>query len=216
MNKIKAIILDFDGTLGDTTDVIIRTIQATIKELGLPSRTDAECAAMIGLRLTDTPPALFPEENVDINKYASTYRRLFHTFNSDGAVRIYPHVMETLTELKNRGMILTIASSRSHSTLDDYVMKLGFSDLISLVIGAEDVSEGKPSPEAVNMTLQQLYIKAEEALVVGDTSFDIDMGRNAGAKTCGVTYGNGTIESLSNADWLIDDFSRLLELTELA
>lgn len=216
MNKIKAIILDFDGTLGDTTDVIIRTIQATIKELGLPSRTDAECAAMIGLRLTDTPPALFPEENVNINKYASTYRRLFHTFNSDGAVRIYPHVMETLTELKNRGMILTIASSRSHSTLDDYVMKLGFSDLISLVIGAEDVSEGKPSPEAVNMTLQQLDIKAEEALVVGDTSFDIDMGRNAGAKTCGVTYGNGTIESLSNADWLIDDFSRLLELTELA
>lgn len=212
MNNIKAIILDFDGTLGDTTDLIIRTIQATIKELGLPSRTDAECAAMIGLRLTDTPPALFPEENVDVNEYASTYRRLFHTFNTDDAVKIYPGVMKTLTELKDRGFTLTIASSRSHSTLDDYVMKLGFSDLISLVIGAEDVSEGKPAPEAVNKTLQKLNIKAEEALVVGDTSFDIDMGRNAGAKTCGVTYGNGTTESLSNADWLIDDFSKLLDL----
>ncbi len=212
MNNIKAIILDFDGTLGDTTDLIIRTIQATIKELGLPSRTDAECAAMIGLRLTDTPPALFPEENVNVNEYASTYRRLFHTFNTDGAVKIYPGVMKTLTELKDRGFTLTIASSRSHGTLDDYVMKLGFSDLISLVIGAEDVSEGKPAPEAVNKTLQKLNIKAEEALVVGDTSFDIDMGRNAGAKTCGVTYGNGTTESLSNADWLIDDFSKLLDL----
>ena len=212
MNNIKAIILDFDGTLGDTTDLIIRTIQATIKELGLPSRTDAECAAMIGLRLTDTPPALFPEENVDVNEYASTYRRLFHIFNTDDAVKIYPGVMKTLTELKDRGFTLTIASSRSHSTLDDYVMKLGFSDLISLVMGAEDVSEGKPAPEAVNKTLQKLNIKAEEALVVGDTSFDIDMGRNAGAKTCGVTYGNGTTESLSNADWLIDDFSKLLDL----
>lgn len=212
MNNIKAIILDFDGTLGDTTDLIIRTIQATIKELGLPSRTDAECAAMIGLRLTDTPPALFPEENVDVNEYADTYRRLFHTFNTDDAVKIYPGVMKTLTELKDRGFTLTIASSRSHGTLDDYVMKLGFSDLISLVIGAEDVSEGKPAPEAVNKTLQKLNIKAEEALVVGDTSFDIDMGRNAGAKTCGVTYGNGTTESLSNADWLIDDFSKLLDL----
>ena len=64
----------------------------------------------------------------------------------------------------------------------------------------------------MNTTLQKLDIKAEEALVVGDTSFDIDMGRNAGAKTCGVTYGNGTTESLSNADWLIDDFSKLLDL----
>lgn len=214
MNKTKAIILDFDGTLGDTTDLIIRTIQATIKELSLPARTDAECAAMIGLRLTDTPPALFPGEDVDVNQYASTYRRLFHTFNTDGAVKIYPNVMETLAELKHRGLTLTIASSRSHSTLDDYVMKLGFSDLISLVIGAEDVSEGKPNPEAVNTTLEKLGMKPEEALVVGDTSFDIDMGRNAGAKTCGVTYGNGTIESLSNADWLIDDFGRLQELVK--
>jgi phosphoglycolate phosphatase len=49
--------------------------------------------------------------------------------------------------------------------------------------------------------------------VVGDTVFDIDMGRNAGVKTCGVTYGNGSRESLSNADWLIDDFGKLLELT---
>ena len=211
---IKAVILDFDGTLGDTTDLIIRTIQATIKEMNLPSRTDAECAAMIGLRLTDTPPALFPGEDVDVNEYARTYRRLFHSFNTDDAVKIYPGVMETLTELKDRGLTLTIASSRSHSTLDDYVMKLGFSDLISLVIGAEDVSEGKPNPEAVNTTLEKLGIKPEEALVVGDTSFDIDMGRNAGAKTCGVTYGNGTVESLSHADWLIDDFSRLLEFVK--
>lgn len=49
--------------------------------------------------------------------------------------------------------------------------------------------------------------------MVGDTVFDIEMGRNAGTKTCGVTYGNGSRDSLKNADWLIDDFSQLLELT---
>ena len=212
MFKPRCIILDFDGTLGDTTSVIVRTTQATIKELGLPERSDAQCAAMIGLRLVEIPPVLFPECEVDGELYAATYRRLFHIFNSDGAVTLYPHVMETLVELKRRGITLTIASSRSRSTLDAYVEKLGLSSLITYVLGAADVKEGKPSPEPVNKTLEALGFAPEETLVVGDTVFDIRMGLNAGAKTCGVTYGNGSRESLAEAHWLIDDFSELLGL----
>ena len=79
---IKIAILDFDGTLGDTTDVIVRTTQATIKEMGLPERSDEQCAAMIGLRLVEIPPVLFPECEVDCDLYAVTYRRLFHEFNT--------------------------------------------------------------------------------------------------------------------------------------
>ena len=102
---IKIVILDFDGTLGDTAAVIVQTMQATIRELGLPSRTDKECAAMIGLRLVEIPPALFPGCSEEMGeKYADTYRRLFHIYNTDGAVKLYPNVMETLQELKNRGM----------------------------------------------------------------------------------------------------------------
>lgn len=213
MSDNKIIILDFDGTLGDTAAVIIKTTQATIKELSLPSRTDKECADMIGLRLIEIPPVLFPECEVDVELYASTYRRLFHTFNTDGAVELYPNVKETLTELKNRGHLLTIASSRSHSSLAEYVENLGLSPLISYVLGADDVTNGKPDPEPVVKTLEKFSLKAEQALVVGDTVFDIRMGLNAGAKTCGVTYGNGSRESLSEADWLIDDFKDLLKMT---
>lgn len=212
MHNTRIIILDFDGTLGDTAAVIVKTMQATIKELGLPSRTDKECAAMIGLRLIEIPPALFPGCGVDGDLYAATYRRLFHEFNTDGAVELYPHVMETLAELKERGYILTIASSRSHASLAEYVENLKLSDIISYIIGAEDVINAKPDPEPVNRTLEKFGFKPEEAVVVGDTIFDIDMGRNAGTKTCGVTYGNGSRESLSDADWLIDDFKSLSEL----
>lgn len=210
----KAIILDFDGTLGDTTEVITRTMQATIKELGLPCRTDSECAATIGLKLVEIPPALFPETDLNPQTFASTYRRLFHIFNADGAVKLYPNVQETLHKLHSRGYILTIASSRSHTTLDIYISKLGLSDIITYVVGGEDVTAGKPDPEAVNMTLGKLGLRADETIVVGDTSFDIDMGRNAGTKTCGVTYGNGSKASLKDADWLIDDFSEILTLIE--
>lgn len=212
MHNTRIIILDFDGTLGDTAAVIVKTMQATIKELGLPSRTDKECAAMIGLRLIEIPPALFPGCVVDGDLYAATYRRLFHEFNTEGAVELYPHVMETLVELKQRGYILTIASSRSHTSLAEYVENLKLSNIISYIIGAEDVINAKPDPEPVNRTLEKFGFKPEEAVVVGDTIFDIDMGRNAGTKTCGVTYGNGSRESLSDADWLIDDFKSLSEL----
>lgn len=212
MNDYKIVILDFDGTLGDTAAVIIRTMQATIKELGLPSRTDEQCAAMIGLRLVEIPPVLFPECELDSDLYASTYRRLFHIFNTDGAVLLYQNVMGTLVDLKNRGHILTIASSRSHSSLAEYIENLGLSPLISYVLGADDVINGKPHPEPVIKTLEHFGCKPENAVVVGDTVFDIQMGKNAGTKTCGVTYGNGTLESLSDADWLIDDFSELLKL----
>lgn len=212
MSNTKIIILDFDGTLGDTASVIVQTTQATIKELGLPARTDEQCAAMIGLRLVEIPPVLFPECEVDGDLYAETYRRLFKVFNTDGAVTLYPNVMETILELHRRGIILTIASSRSRSSLADYIENLGLSEIITYYLGAADVTEGKPAPEAVNRTLEHFGLKPEDAIVVGDTVFDIHMGKNAGTRSCGVTYGNGSRESLADATWLIDDFSQLLDL----
>ena len=212
MDKTKIIILDFDGTLADTAGVIIRTMQATIKELGLPYRTDQQCAAMIGLRLVEIPPVLFPETELDVELYAQTYRRLFKVYNTEGAVELYPNVVETLRELNNRGVVLTIASSRSKASLTDYVVNLGLTDILTYVVGADDVKVGKPDPEPVNMTLAKFGFKPEEAVVVGDTVFDIHMGINAGTRTCGVTYGNGSRESLSEANWLIDDFSQLLNI----
>ena len=214
MKKITNIILDFDGTLGDTASVIIRTMQAAIRELELPDRSDEECAAMIGLRLIEIPAVLFPEPEGMGELFAATYRRLFHTFNTDGAVRLYPHVKETLEDLKKRGVTLTIASSRSHASLTQYVENLGLSSSISYILGADDVKNGKPDPEAVNRILGIFHFKPEETIVVGDTVYDIMMGRNAGTLTCGVTYGNGSRESLADADWLIDDFGDLTALCE--
>ena len=141
MENIRIMILDFDGTLGDTAGVIVKTMQATIKELGLPSRSDEQCAAMIGLRLIEIPPVLFPECELDGEYYANTYRRLFHDFNTDGAVELYPDVLETLVELKKRGIILTIASSRSKASLTEYVRTLGLEGVISFVLGADDVKD---------------------------------------------------------------------------
>ena len=169
---------------------------------------------MIGLRLVEIPPVLFPECELDGEFYAATYRRLFKIYDIEGAVVLYPNVLETLTELKKRGYELTIASSRSRATLVKYIEDLGIEPLISYVLGADDVVEGKPNPEPVNRTLEKFGFKPEETIVVGDTVFDIEMGINAGTKTCGVTYGNGSRESISAANWIIDDFWQLLDIVK--
>lgn len=212
MTETKIIILDFDGTLGDTASVIIKTMHETIREMGLPTRTDEQCAAMIGLRLVEIPPVLFPECDIDVDLYADTYRRLFDIHNKDGAVNLYPNVIETLKALKARGITLTIASSRGQASLSQFVKNLGLTDIITYILGAGDVENGKPHPEAIFKTLDKYGFIPDQAIMVGDTIFDIQMGINAGTRTCGVTYGNGSRESLSPADWLIDDFSELLEL----
>lgn len=216
MTETKIIILDFDGTLGDTASVIIKTMHETIREMGLPTRTDEQCAAMIGLRLVEIPPVLFPECDIDVDLYADTYRRLFDIHNKDGAVNLYPNVIETLKALKARGITLTIASSRGQASLSQFVKNLGLTDIITYILGAGDVENGKPHPEAIFKTLDKYGFTPDQAIMVGDTIFDIQMGINAGTRTCGVTYGNGSRESLSPADWLIDDFSELLELLSSA
>ena len=210
----KILILDFDGTLADTRHIIVTTMQQTIQALHLPQRTDNECAAMIGLPLSETFRTLIPMDESMSLQCAATYRRLFDENNVPGAVPVFPNVVDTLCRLHERGIVITIASSRSHASLADFVQRMHLDSYISYVLGADDVSLAKPHPEPVLKTLRELGFKAAEAVVVGDTTFDIDMGRRAGAATVGVTYGNGTREQLEahEADIVIDDFAQLLPL----
>ncbi|MCR5131269.1 MAG: HAD-IA family hydrolase [Prevotella sp.] len=210
----KILILDFDGTLADTRGLIVKTMQQTIAEMQLPERTDEECAAMIGLPLSKTFTTLLPIDAETGARCAETYRRVFDENNQPGVVPLFPNVAETLKELHQQGVTITIASSRSRASLMGFVEEFGFVDLVSLVLGADDVKEAKPHPEPVLQTLRQMGFEPEEAIVVGDTWYDIEMGRRAGAKTVGVTFGNGTREQMleHGADYIVDDFAQLKDV----
>ena len=211
---MKLIILDFDGTLTDTRDLIVITMQQTIQELGLESRTDEQCASMIGLPLKQAFTDLIPMTDAMGDLCIDTYRRIFNENNAAYTIPTFPNVLETLRLLSQKGYTLTIASSRSHRSLMEFVEGMDLRNIIPYVLGAEDVSKAKPNPEPVLKTLEKFGCSPDEALVVGDTWYDIEMGRRAGVRTCGVTYGNGTREELlkAGADFLIDDFEELLKL----
>ena len=214
MKKIKLIILDFDGTLADTRGLIVKTMQQTLEALGLESRTDEQCASMIGLPLKQAFTDLIPMLDEMGGQCVETYRKIFNENNALYVIPTFPHVMETLYKLHEQGYILTIASSRSNRSLREFVNDMDLNDVIPYVLGAEDVTRAKPHPDPVLQTLETFGCKAEDALVVGDTWYDIEMGKRAGVKTCGVTYGNGTREELiqAGADYLLDDFGELIRL----
>ena len=212
---IKLIIFDFDGTLGDTRRNIVTTMQMTIAELGLSGRTDDECTSKIGLPLDGCFEALYPEEAKEtIQHCTDTYRRIFLENLLTMKPQVFPKVKETLRVLTEQGYTLTIASSRWHKSLSELTHDLEIADYISYLVGADDVEKAKPNPEPVLKTISATGFNATQTLVVGDMNVDILMGLNAGAKTCGVTYGNGTRRELeeAGADYIIDSIDELTEI----
>ena len=214
---IKLIIFDFDGTLGDTRRNIVTTMQMTIAELGLSGRTDDECASKIGLPLDGCFEALYPDEAKEtIQHCTDTYRRIFQENLLTMKPQVFPKVRETLRVLKELGYTLTIASSRWHKSLSELTHDLNIAEFISYLVGADDVRNAKPNPEPVLKTLVATGFDASQALVVGDMNVDTLMGLNAGAKTCGVTYGNGTKKELeeAGADYIIDSIDELIGIVK--
>lgn len=210
----RLVILDFDGTLADTQPLIVSSLQRTIRALHLPSRTDDECKTIIGLPLEECFVKLLGVDEAMAKRCAEVYRRVFDEDNHPGVVTLFPHVLETLTTLHNLGLQLAICSSRGRPTLDSFVRTFQLEDYFNIIVGANDVQHHKPRPEPVQLILKQLNVVPQEALMVGDASYDILMGRAAGCRTVGVTYGNQPAADLhaAGADYLIDDFSDLLRL----
>lgn len=212
--KYKNIIFDFDGTLADTGELTVETMQRTIGALNLPEKSDEVCRSMIGYRLEEIPSNLWPELSDLSERFASTFREIFKSTKDLFAVRLYSHVPGTLTELRRNGIAMAVASSRSKVSLQEYLLKLRIDKYFQMVVGGGDVKNGKPAPDSVNLILAKQGWDKGETLVVGDMNVDILMGKAAGTATCGVNYGNGSISELKGAcaDYIISDFSELIRL----
>lgn len=207
-------IFDFDGTLMDTSGVILATIMATIKDMGLPEKTEEECRSIIGIRTDEAGKYLYPDLDISNEEFARVFRANYDRLKKGAHEKAFPGVLDTLAELHAGGCGLAIASSRRLASLIDYIEGLGIRDMFSMIVGADSVTKGKPDPEPVLTILNALGWDRESTLVVGDADVDIMMGNAAGCLTCAVTYGNGSIASLKEAapDYMVDDFRGIVGL----
>ena len=208
-----AIIFDFDGTLADTQRGIIATAQEVLRRMGREPADEAALAATIGLPLIQnfTRGAGLSEE--EARSAVDIYREIFMKV-AVPVIDVFPGVEETLAALAERGIPMAVASSRGQNSLEMLMHHTGLDRFIplSMVFGVETAARPKPAPDLVYVILGRLGARPEDTLVIGDTTFDIEMGRAAGCHTCGVSYGNQTADQLAAArpDYLRDDLRKLL------
>lgn len=210
---IRTVIFDFDGTIADTAGGIIRTMQRTLELMGLPMKDEASIRHTIGLPLVRSVSLIgVPDDRID--EGTRIYREQFDIIALPN-IHLFNGVLETLDILRGKGISLAIATSRSSRSLEAILAAEGIRDRFLELGTVNGNYKPKPAPDMCLYLLDRMNAKASETLVVGDTVFDLEMGRNAGCLTCGVTYGNHDRATLLTVrpDYLVDDFR---EITQIA
>lgn len=208
----KLIIFDFDGTLGDTKENIVKTMQETMRRMGYPIPDEPTIASTIGLPLETgfeiMAPGISQERCLEC---AALYRIVFDEYKAQLKPQAFPGVKETLARIKESGILMAVASSRLSISLNAFVNDMGLGEYIDFVLGVDFQRKPKPNPDPVLQCLDHFEVPASEALVVGDMAVDIQMGAAALCRTCGVTWGNGSREQLAEAgaDYIIDSMQEL-------
>lgn len=209
-----AILFDFDGTLANTAPGIVLTMQKTFEEMHLPQPSEEAVRHTIGLPLKKCVQMLGNLNDDLAEEGTAIYRRLFPIYEIDH-ISIFPEVPETLEFLASRGVRMAICTSRNRFSLDSILQRHGLDPYFETILTADTHQlKPKPAPDMALVLLDRMQTKAEETLVVGDTTFDIEMGNRAHCPTVAVTYGNHTPEQLLTAcpTHLIDHFGQLADI----
>ena len=209
---MKALILDFDGTLADTRPGIVATMQHTLREMGLRTVNEGDICRRIGLPLADTFADLAGLRGERLQKAIALYREAYADAGFSRAA-LFPHVASTLACCHRRRVGVAVASGKGKAALTALLERLGVGRYIAAVYGEQDAPRKKPAPDMALMAAKALGHSPDEILVVGDTVYDIRMGRAAGCKTCAALYGYGAPDDLSREqpDYAISDFGELTQ-----
>ncbi|MBF0310412.1 MAG: HAD-IA family hydrolase [Magnetococcales bacterium] len=189
---ISLVIFDCDGTLVDSLEGITRCMMLAFRDEGLQRPvSEAEVRNVVGLSLGLAVETMLPgvEEVVQnrvVERYKKHYKELADARQLSNP--LFPGVKETLDRLRDRGVRLAMATGKSRRGVGRTLEETGLGPWFATVRTA-DCAPSKPHPGMIEQILQELDCPPDEALMVGDTDFDILMGHAAGVRTCAVTYG---------------------------
>ena len=213
--KVNTVLFDFDGTLVNTNDVIIASWQHTYMHyLGREESID-KITSCFGEPLLLTMEREFP--GVDPQESAEVYRS-FQRENADELVKIFPGIRELLETLKEDGYRMGIVTSRTRESAERYMDMFGIGGYFENMVTCKDTDIHKPNPEPILLCLKKMDIAAEEAVMVGDSPFDIKCANNAGVKSVLVDWritGDGqTLIDDAREDFTIEEPAELTGILE--
>lgn len=185
--RFDLIAFDWDGTLFDSTAIIVRCIQRAVADVGGTVPTDREASYVIGMALTealahaapDVPRDLYPE-------LGQRYRHHYMAHRND--LSLFEGVLPLLEALRERQHWLAVATGKSRRGLDEVLATVQLRGMFNGSRTADETA-GKPDPRMLHELMREFGTEPERTLMIGDTTHDLQMARNAGCASVGVSYG---------------------------
>jgi len=181
------IVWDWDGTLADSTGMITRAIVKAAEQAGLPPLTPEQASSIIGLGLRESIQSLYPDISEEQARALATNYNLNY-FAAESEILLFSSAAETIKTLNRRGYKLAVATGKSRRGLN---LALEHTQLRQFFHATRTVDEcfSKPHPQMLDELMDDLVALPERTLMIGDTSYDLQMARNAGVPAIGVTFG---------------------------
>ena len=213
ITAIKGILFDFDGTVGDTWDLIMCSMRYATRAVLGREIPDEVLSAGIGTPLDDQMVVLAGGD-VALGKHmAAVYRDHNHAVH-DAMIKPFPGVVDTLQQLQARGYAMGVVTSKLHKLAWHGCEVVGAAPYFDLLIAPDDFPLHKPDPGPVLEGCRRLGLAPQECAYVGDSPYDMQAGRGAGCFTVAATYGMFSREKVlaEGPDTQVAEFSQLLEL----
>lgn len=207
--KYKGILFDLDGTLLDTTELILKSFQHTIRtHLGQEADLDL-VKSTFGIPLRDALAMMGP----DAEAMVKTYRE-HNIVHHDELCRVFAGVVESIQALYGAGVRLAVVTSKTRATSVRGLRLFDLDKYFAVVVGHEDCANHKPHPEPVLRALDGLGLAPDECLMVGDSPFDIASARAAGVRAAAVrwTHVAWTDVLAAAPDFVVADMAELTSL----
>lgn len=211
-------IFDLDGTIVDSQSNIVRAVAEVAKILGLPGPPPGEVPRVIGLSLGEALAQLFPgvdpgtHQDLD-REYREAFVRLRASPGYDEP--LFAGTLEVLVELERAGYLLGIATGKAKRGVNYVLSRHGLEGRFVTIQTPED-SPGKPHPGMVLRAMVEVGVEPRNTVMIGDTTYDIQMALAAGVGAVGVSWGNHPVSQLeaAGAHRLIDRLGDLLQAVD--
>ena len=185
--RFDLIAFDWDGTLYDSTAIIVRCIQEAVRDVGGTVPTDQQASWVIGMSLMQALAHAAPD--VPPEKYTELGNRYrYHYFKHQDDLSLFPGVLPLLDALRARGHLLAVATGKNRRGLDEALHTVQLRGVFDGSRTADETA-GKPHPLMLQELMAEFDVPPERTLMIGDTTHDLQMALAAGCASVGVTYG---------------------------
>ena len=192
--RFELLVFDWDGTLTDSSDLIVASMQVACVDIGLPEPGAQQVRHIIGLGFNEALAHLLPE--LPASDYPQLVERYRHHFLSrDAPIPVFPGAIETIQELYEAGFLLAVATGKSRRGLNRDFQETGLGQYFHASRCADECFS-KPHPGMLFELIEELHVDADKTLMIGDTTHDLQMAQSAGVASLAVSYGAHSKEKL--------------------